>query len=330
MTHSNARAFWTLEPGRGALQEEVLATPSASEVRVRTLYSGISRGSETLVFSGHVPESQYAVMRAPFQTGDFPAPVKYGYACVGRIEAGPDARIGEAVFCLHPHQDRFDVPATAAIPVPEGVPLERAVLAANLETAINATWDVPPRTGDRIAVIGGGVVGCLVAWLAGHAAGTRVTLVDPNPARAEVARQLGVDWQPPDAFTAQGHDVLFEASGAPEALRQALAAAGTEATITVLSWFGDRDVSLPLGEAFHARRLTLRSTQVGRVAPDRAARWSHARRLGLALELLADPALDALISGECMFDELPATMRRLTFEDTGTLCQRVRYPAADD
>ena len=329
LSDSHARAFWTLAPGRGAIEDETLPVPGPDEVLIENLYSGISRGSETLVFNGHVPPSQYETMRAPFQAGDFPAPVKYGYASVGRIVRGPEARIGETVFCLHPHQDRFIVPAAATLPVPADVPAARAVLAANMETAINATWDAPPHTGDRIAVFGAGVVGCLIAYLAARTAGTRVTLIDPDPDRAGLAQSLGAAWCAPGELETADHDLVFEASGAPEALREALAVAGHEATIAVVSWFGDRDVPLPLGEAFHSRRLTLRSTQVGGVAPERAARWPHARRLALALELLADPLLDKLISGQSGFDDLPATLTRLANEPSGVLCHRVRYPAAE-
>ena len=328
LSDSHARAFWTLAPGRGAIEDETLPEPGANEVLVENLYSGISRGSEALVFNGRVPASQYEAMRAPFQAGDFPGPVKYGYASAGRIAGGPEARIGETVFCLHPHQDRFIVPAAAALPIPAGVPAARAVLAANMETAVNATWDAPPRSGDRIAIFGAGVVGCLIAYLAARTASTRVTLIDPDPDRAGLATSLGAAWCAPGEVDTADHDLLFEASGAPDALREALAIAGHEATIAVASWFGDRDVPLPLGEAFHSRRLTLRSTQVGGVATERAARWPHARRLALALELLADPMLDKLISGQSDFDDLPVTLTRLADDPAGALCHRVRYPAA--
>jgi threonine dehydrogenase-like Zn-dependent dehydrogenase len=330
LTDSHARAFWTLAPGQGGLRDEPLGPLEAGHVRVRTLYSGISRGSEALVFQGRVPASQYAAMRAPFQAGEFPGPVKYGYACVGTIEDGPASRHGERVFCLHPHQDRFDVPAEAAVPLPPGVPPGRAVLAANLETAVNATWDASPATGDRVVVLGGGVVGCLLAWLAARVPGTEVVLADPDPERAAVAEALGAAWAAPETLTDDDRDLVFDASGRPDGLRRALTLAGDEATVAVLSWFGDREVSLPLGEAFHSRRLTLRSSQVGRVAPARAARWSTRRRLRLALALLADPAVDVLISGESDFEALPDTVARLARESSGVLCHRVRYPAAAD
>jgi hypothetical protein len=319
---STASAFWITAPGRGEIRDEPLPPAGSGEAVVRALYSGISRGTESLVHAGRIPPSEYTRMRAPFQAGEFPGPVKYGYASVGRVESGPAELIGRLVFCLYPHQTRYVVPAAALQPLPEGVPPARAVLAANLETAINGLWDALPRIGDRIAVVGGGAVGCLVAWLAGRVPGCRVELIDIDPARAGLARALGVDFATPPEATGDA-DVVVHASGAPAGLETALALAADEATVVELSWYGDREVRLPLGGAFHARRLTLRSSQVGRLPPPQLPRWSSRRRLGLALELLADPALDALIVGECAFADLPA--RAAALASQGALCHRVRY-----
>lgn len=329
MTGTDARAFWTVAPGRGEIRAEHLPAPGTGEVRVRALYSGISRGSEALVFRGGVPPSQYTAMRAPFQAGDFPAPVKYGYASVGVVETGPDDLAGRTVFCLHPHQDRYVVPADAVVALPPGLPPARAVLGANMETAVNALWDAGPRVGDRIAVIGAGAVGCLVAALCARLPGTRVELVDVDPARAGVAAALGADFRAP-AEAAGEVDLAFHASGSADGLRLALALAGAEASVIELSWFGDREPALPLGEAFHSRRLTLRASQVGRVAPARAARRSRRGRLALALELLAEPAFDALVTGESPFEALPGTLAALAGDPGGTLCHRVAYGGAPD
>ena len=252
-------------PGRGEIRGEALGTPSAGEVVVETLYSGISRGTEALVFGGRVPRSEWSRMRAPFQSGEFPGPVKYGYSCVGRVVGGPDELRDRTVFVLHPHQTRFIVPGAAVHVVPDGIPPGRAVLAANLETALNGVWDARPHVGDRIAVIGAGTVGCLAAWLASRIPGCDVELVDINPRRAEVARAVGVRFAEP-AVAARDADLVIHASGAPAGLELALQVAGVEATIVELSWFGDQAVSLPLGGAFHAKRLTIAASQVGRVA----------------------------------------------------------------
>lgn len=324
MAESIARAFWIERPGHGALRREPLPARGPHDVVVRARFSGISRGTESLVFQGKVPPIQHQAMRAPFQVGDFPAPVKYGYSSVGVVEAGPEGLVGCSVFCLHPHQDRYVVPADAVIPLPETVPEARAVLAANMETALNGLWDARPGPGDRIVVVGSGVVGCLFAYLARRIPGCAVQLVDVDPGKAAIATALGVGFAAPETAS-RGVDLVVDASGAEAGLVTALGLAGFEATVLVLSWFGETPVGLPLGEDFHAKRLVLRSSQVGAVPAHRRARWSRRRRLVLALELLADPALDALISGESRFVDLPEVMPRLAEGPSGILCHRVVY-----
>lgn len=323
-----ARAFWVAAPGHGELRSEDLPPPGRGEALVRTLASGISRGTETLVFQGRVPKSEWQRMRCPFQSGEFPAPVKYGYASVGVVEAlGPDAAgdlRGKRVFCLYPHQDRYVVPAMALVPVPDTVPDRRAVLAANMETAVNALWDAGPRIGDRIAVVGAGVIGALVAALAARIPGTAVELIDIDPRRGDLAAALGCQFAPPDAANGKA-DLVFHASGAPEGLATALSLAGFEARVIELSWYGDRPVTLPLGEAFHARRLQIVSSQVGQVAAPRRSRRSHRDRMALALSLLMEACFDRLLSGESPFAELPAAMSRLAETPDGALCHVIRY-----
>ncbi|MCX4704852.1 zinc-binding alcohol dehydrogenase [Streptomyces sp. NBC_01373] len=318
------RAFWLSSPGHGDIREMALPDPAEGEVVVRSLYSGVSRGTETLVFRGGVPESQYAAMRAPFQEGDFPGPVKYGYLNVGVVEEGPDDLLGRTVFCLYPHQTRYVVPVTAVTPVPPSVPAERAILAGTVETAVNALWDAAPLVGDRIAVVGGGMVGSSVAALLARFPGVRVQLVDADPARAKTAEALGVGFAlPQDALG--DCDLVVHASATEQGLARALELLRAEGTVLELSWYGDRQVSLPLGEAFHSRRLVVRSSQVGSVSPARRSSRTYADRLALALELLADPALDALVTGESAFGELPDVLPRLASGEIPALCHRVRY-----
>ena len=331
-----ARQFWIRAPGHGEIVASPLSPGEPDHVLVRALYSGISRGTESLVFRGEVPPSQHEVMRAPFQEGDFPGPVKYGYSSVGEVleasegsessegTSGGDSLVGRHVFCLHPHQDLYSVPARAVHVLPDGVPPERAVLGASMETALNAVWDARPSVGDRIVVIGGGVVGLLVAWLCHQIPAARVSLVDVDPSREDVARGLGLEFAD-GAPAGADADFVFHASGSPEGLEAALSVAGVEATVVELSWYGTRYVALPLGEEFHSRRLTLLSSQVGRIPVDRAPRWDHARRLGVALELLCDERLDLLISGESDFETLPEVMGRLVEDGRGILCHRIRY-----
>lgn len=319
-----ARAFWLASPGHGEIRDVTLNAPAQGEVLVRTLYSGVSRGTETLVFRGGVPENQHASMRAPFQDGDFPAPVKYGYLSVGQVEEGPAHLLGRTVFCLYPHQTRYVVPVSAVTVVPESVPASRAILAGTVETAVNALWDAAPLIGDRIAVVGGGMVGCSVAALLARFPGVRVQLVDADPARGAVARALGVDFALPEEAGGE-LDLVVHASATEAGLNLALGLLAHEGTVIELSWYGDRRVALPLGEAFHSRRLTLHSSQVGSVSPSGRAGRTYADRLALALELLAEPAFDALITGECSFGELPDVMGKLASGSIPALCHRVAY-----
>jgi NADPH:quinone reductase-like Zn-dependent oxidoreductase len=319
-----ARAFWVTAPSHGQIRTQRLRSPASGELLIRTLASAISRGSESVVFRGEVPESEWRRMRCPFQEGDFPAPVKYGYSAVGIVEDGPAESLGHRVFCLYPHQDRFIVPADAVIEIPEDVPSRRATLAANMETAVNGLWDALPGPGDRIAVIGAGVVGCLVAALAARLPGAEVELIDIDPGREGIAAALGCRFANPHKASTEA-DLVIHASGTPEGLATALAIAGFEATIVEMSWYGSRIVPLALGGAFHSRRLTLRSSQVGSLPASRRRRWSHRRRLTLALSLLRDPVFEALFSGESEFDALPVLMSRLAASPAGVLCHTLRY-----
>ena len=323
-TDEVAQALWYSRPGHAEIRQETLAPPGADEVRVRALYGALSRGTEALVLAGRVPESEFERMRAPFMAGHFPFPVKYGYATVGRIEGDTAALRGRNVFTLHPHQDLFNIPAGAAILLPENLPPQRAVLAANMETALNAVWDAAPGPADRIAIVGAGVVGSLVAYLCGRIPGAEVTLVDINPARAELARALGVSYA--SAETAEGDcDLVVHASGNPAGLGTALALAGEEATVLEMSWYGDAPVTAPLGGAFHSRRLRLVSSQVGRIAPSHRPRWTHGRRLAAALALLADARLDALLAPAIAFGDLPRRLPDILDARSSILCQPITY-----
>ncbi|SUS06311.1 Dehydrogenase [Candidatus Defluviicoccus seviourii] len=323
MPPPTAHAFWITGPEQAEIIEQELPLPSGEEILARALYSGISRGTEVLVYRNRVPVSEYARMRCPFQEGAFPAPVKYGYCWVGAVEEGADSLLGATVFALYPHQDRAVFPAAAAVPVPATVPAGRAVLAANMETALNALWDGQVQAGDRVCVLGAGVVGLMLAHLASRIPAVRCMIVDPDAGKAAAAAALGLAFciAPPDDL----FDVVFHASGNPAGLATALAVADFEATVVEASWYGVTPVTLPLGEGFHAKRLTLRSSQVGSVSPRQRARVSHRQRLEMALALLADDRLDGLITGESGFAELPDVMARLSDGSLPALCHRIRY-----
>jgi hypothetical protein len=319
-----AQALWYAERGRAEICEEKLAPLGPDEVRVRALFGAVSRGTESLVMAGRIPASEFERMRAPFMGGNFPFPVKYGYSVVGQVEDGPPGLLGKIVFVLHPHQSLFNVPSSAVVPLPEGVPPARAVLAANMETALNGVWDAAPGPAARVAVVGAGVVGALVAFQCGQSSGADVTLVDINLARAELADKLGVSFAMPDAAPTDC-DLVIHASGTAEGLATALSLAGFEATVLEMSWYGDAQVPVPLGRAFHSRRLKLVSSQVGHVAPSHRAHWTHARRLAAAVEMLADARLDALLAPVVAFNDLSVRLPDILDGKSGVLCQLIRY-----
>ncbi len=323
-----ATAYWTVGPGEGELRREAIVEPGPDQVRVRTLASGVSRGTELLVHRHAVPESVRTLMRCPFQSGDLPGPVKYGYLSVGVVEAGARRLLGKRVFCLHPHQDVYVVPAAAVTEIPDGVPAERAVLAGTVETAVNALWDGGPRIGDRVAVIGAGMVGLSVAALLRRFPLGRLQLIDIDPAKADAAAAIGVSLVAPEG-AAGDCDLVFEASANAEGVATGLRLCGDEGEVIELSWFGVTRPSLPLGADFHAKRLTLRASQVGRVSPARASRRTTSDRLRLALELLRDNAFDTLLAPAVPFAELPETLRQMDAGRGTTLCQVIGYPQED-
>jgi hypothetical protein len=324
---SRSQALWYVAPGAAEIRAEAAPEPGPADIVVRALHGALSRGTERLVFAGDVPETEFERMRCPFMAGAFPFPVKYGYCLVGQVENGPDSLHGRTVFALHPHQSLFAFPADAAVVVPDDVPARRAVLAANMETALNAVWDAAPGPADRIAVVGGGVVGLLVAWLCGKLPGAAVTVVDIDATRATHASRLGLDFAPPEGAP-RDCDLVVHASGSGAGLATALRLAGDEATVLELSWYGRREVAVPLGASFHSRRLKLISSQVGRVAVSHRLRWTPRRRLAAALDLLADPVLDSLLAPAIAFADLPEKLAGILAPDSGVLCQVIDYPAA--
>lgn len=320
-----SRALWYAEPLKVQLRSEVLPASSRDMALVRTLYSGISRGTERLVFTGNVPESEFHSMRAPMQDGEFPFPVKYGYCATGVVEDGPKELIGRTFFCLHPHQDLFSVPPNSLVEVPSNVPPRRATLAANMETALNAHWDAASSPCDSIAVVGAGVVGLLTAYLAARLPGTDVIVIDPNPARAAIAEALGAKFALPEQDLPDDRDIVFHASAAQDGLTTALSLAGNEARVVEMSWYGAKAVAVPLGGAFHSRRLQLISTQVGQVAASHRPRWNYRRRMNAALKLLDRAELDLLVNEEIAFEDAPELLPGILDPQSAALAPVIRY-----
>ncbi len=321
---SKATAFWVEAPGVGVIRTEEVRDPEPGEVLVRTAFTGISRGTESTVFRGEVPRGEHERMRAPFQEGDFPGSVKYGYLNVGVVESGPSALLGRSVFTLFPHQSVFVVPESAVQVVPDGVPARRAVLAGAVETAVNVLWDAAPVVGDRITVVGGGMIGCAVARLARDIPGADVMVVDVDRSKAAVCGLLGVAYAHPDDAPGE-RDIVVDASGSEGGLQFALEATATEGEVIVASWFGDRAVHLDLGGDYHSRRLTIRSSQVGMVSPRRRGSRTGGDRLALALRLLRDPAFDALLTGSSSWRDLPAVMASVADGSSPGLCHTIDW-----
>lgn len=318
-----ARAIWYTAPGVVEIRTNPLQSVAPGQARVHTAFTGISRGTERLVLSGAVGEPEWERMRAPLQEGAFPFPVKYGYCATGIVEDGPDTLKGRGVFCLHPHQDRFVADAAMLVPIPDTVPMRRATLAANMETALNAVWDSGASAGDRIAVVGAGIVGLLVAHLTARLPGSDVTVVDIAAERHPIAQSLGAQFATPDTAPRDA-DVVFHTSASAAGLNTAIDCAGMEATVVELSWYGDREVPARLGGAFHSQRLRLQSSQVGQVSPSRRPRWTYRRRVEAALRLLADPVLDALVADEIAFADAPTELPRALMSSAG-LAPVIRY-----
>lgn len=321
---SASAALWYLGGGRAEIRSAPSPQLATGEVLVRTAWSAISRGTERLVFQGRVPASEHHRMRGPHQEGTFAFPIKYGYALVGEIVAGDSHRTGEHVFVLHPHQSVCAVAGKDAHPVPKGVPLRRATLAANTETALNAVWDARVGPGDKVLIVGGGVLGLLIARIAAGIPGTIVTVCDTDSVRAFVADCLGARFALPTAAPID-QDVVIHTSATAAGLATALAGAGTEARVVEASWHGDAAVATPLGGAFHAKRLQLISSQVGSVPADRCARWTNARRITTALELLRDDAFDNLITGEIAFADSAARVPEILADRAPGLATVLKY-----
>ena len=321
-----ARALWYVKPGVAHIKTERLDLPGPGDARVEARYSLISRGTERLVAHGEVPESEWQTMQAPLQAGVFPFPVKYGYSAAGVVTAGPETLIGKTVFCLHPHQDYFHAAETMLHVVPDGIPARRAVLAANMETALNAHWDAGTGPGDKVLVVGAGLVGLLTAYIALRIAGTEVTVADINPGLAALAGKLGLRFALPEEAP-DGNRIVFHTSASARGLQTAVDKSAFEARIIEMSWYGTRPVSLMLGGAFHSRRLQLISSQVGHVAPSRRATVSRRERLAIALGLLVDPALDALVADAIAFDDVPGRLTQIFSPSTSGLGPVIRYRA---
>ena len=317
-----ARALWFTAPRTAALREETVSSPGPGEVRVETIASAVSAGTEMLVYRGEVPED--LPLDLPTLEGSYAFPIKFGYAAVGYIlDTGPDVEhlsSGDPVFVHHPHQEILIIPASMPVGLPGDLDPPLGVFAANLETALNVVHDTPVRLGETALVFGQGVVGLLVARLLKLAGAGPVIVVDPIERRRKLALVAGAD----DAFEPEGlnervmeitggrgADVAVETSGSGAALQSAIDTVATEGTVVVASWYGTKPITLALGGRFHRGRVRLRSSQVGRLNPELSPRWGKVRRMETVLGLLDRLDLGDLISHRIPFERAPEAYRLL-------------------
>jgi 2-desacetyl-2-hydroxyethyl bacteriochlorophyllide A dehydrogenase len=300
----SARELWFTAPGRVELREGAAVSVQEGQVRVRGLRSGVSQGTELLLFKGEGPTPFDPSLDTP---GTPTYPRRYGYAWVGEVTESRAAavQVGTRIFGLLPHGDEHVVHAARLRALPDDVPAERAVLAANLETALNVVWDAGVALGDEVVVLGGGVVGSLVGHVA-RLGGAQARVLEPSEPRRRAAQRLGLDAVSPESAGSKLADIVVEASGNPAALDQAISLAREEGVVAVASFYGERVAAVRLGSEFHRRRLSLKASQVSRLPPSRAPGWSFERRFGLVARLLADSRLDALLERPLPFAEAPA------------------------
>jgi len=296
----------------------VARCPATGEVRIQTLFSGISHGSEMMVYRGEIPADLSLDATLPSLQGNFSFPIKYGYASTGRIidvgEGVNGLEAGDLVFAFNPHETCYTVPATVVIKLPEGLDPKHGIFAANVETALNALLDAAPRLGERAVIIGQGVVGLLITQLVRKAGASLIVTSDMYAKRRALSQKAGanlvvdpatesLDDRVYEMTGGAGADVVIEVSGEPRALNDAIKITAQEGRVVVVSWYGTKRADLALGSDFHRKRLTLRSSQVSNLDPSLAPRWTIARRRQLAASYLSELLLEELISNVVPFEQ---------------------------
>jgi 2-desacetyl-2-hydroxyethyl bacteriochlorophyllide A dehydrogenase len=317
-----ARGLWFTAARHAELLDEEVPAPRDDQVTVRAIVSMVSAGTEMLIYRGQIPAEDDLGLETC--AGTFGFPVKYAYQVVGEVvDAGASTEFqpGDRVFARHPHQDLFTMRADPILlfKLPADLQPERAVFANLSDVALNCNLDVPVRHGDCVVVYGQGIVGSLTAQLARRTAGTLI-VVDPLAERRELAHSWGADHAvAPDAVEqvveeatdGRGADICIEATGAPVALQSAIRAAGQEATIAVISFFGGKTVPLVLSPEFHYRRQRIISSQVSTIGSGLQPRWSMVRRMQHVFRLLADPTLQTVVSHTFPFEHAPQAYQLL-------------------
>ena len=321
-----AHGLWFLGANQFSIREETLRSPSTPYCVVKSICSGISQGTEQLVYSEAVPESIQHQMRCPYMGGDFPFPIKYGYSLVGEVVEGPENIVGRNVHMLHPHQDYGCVHPRDIYLLDDGILPEKAILASNMETAVNAVWDSQVTLGDRVLVVGFGNVGSLVARILSLSMGVEMFVTDTSALKRSMAQKMGFNVCEISQLKEE-FDISFNVSASADGLQTAIDAVGYEGKIIELSWYGNRAVSLQLGGDFHIQRKTIISSQVSHIPSHRLARWDTIRRKKLVFSLLKQPEFEEHVTHNLRFSELPRILSesRSLFQDN--LMIAVHYDA---
>ena len=318
-------------PFRAQIVPVQLASLKKGHVLVKAVFGGISRGTESLVFQGKVPQSEWANMRCLHQDGEFEFPVSYGYSLVGSVVETANAsgrlRVGDRVFVMHPHQNEIVVEEHYCNVLPAGLPDERAVLSANAETALNAIWDAGLTRGDTVAVFGAGVLGLLIAVIAAKRIDSQIVVIDRLDDRRETVERLGLRFLGPsdEIEYRENFDCIFNTTASGEALQNAINLANFEGRIMEVSWYGNKPVELCLGGRFHSQRLSIISTQVGSVSKQMRPDVSPADRMQLAMAELLDARFDYLLEPPIAFKKLPEAIAGILGENKNALCQLISY-----
>lgn len=305
MKKLSAESFWIRKKNNSFIKKHSISIPQNNEVLVKTIYSGISYGTEKIVYSGNVPKSQRSLMRCPYQEGEFGSNVKYGYMNVGKVMNGPSKLVNRYVYTLYPHQTQYVLPLEELTFIPKLIPIKRCLLTANMETAINAMWDTLPTCGDKILIIGAGIVGFLMAYILMTIIGIEILLIDTDKEKSKIAKIFGIKFSCsiPKSYNA---NIIYECSGNPSVIDILSSHVNDETVICIMSWYGNSVSNINFGNEFFSKRTKILFSQVAKVSHNRDKYWNNKKRKDLAISLLNDDKLDNLIEKDMIsFHDLP-------------------------
>lgn len=329
-----AQNLYIQRPGAIEIRDEPIAEPQPGQVQIKTRVSAISAGTELLFYRGQVPPELSVDSAISGMSDKVAYPLRYGYACAGEIVAvgdpGLDSRLGQRVFAFAPHASLFNLPSDDVIPIPTNVSWESAALFPNMETAISLAHDANPISGERVLIMGQGIVGLLTLWVLSAQRGTQVAIAEPLEMRRSLALRLGADdcfsGTDPEALRAYDPDVILELSGNPSALHTAIEVAGFQSRIIVGSWYGTKAVELPLGKSYHRNRISIYGSQVSTLPASLSGRWQKERRYALAWKLLGELPTREIISHRVNFGEASDAYEKLDQSPSEIIQILLTYP----